>query len=375
MRLADLHLHLPMHLPVAPERTRRNRMDRRRAWTLARLGREINHDTALGEPRVTIASLAESSVDLALSVLYSPFDEMNLSWRYRAPPSVRAFPRLLRQLERVEAAVAADPRLGMARGGADVDPLVAAGRTAVMHCVEGAFHLGRTPPAVRAAVRELADRGVAYLTVAHLFPRGVATVAPTLPHLSDRAYGALFPQPRAGLSELGRAAVEAAVEHEVIVDVSHMSRRSLDDTFALLDALDPGRTVPVVASHVGHRFGEEAYALTPETATRIAERDGVIGIIASEPHLRHGLADRRADGFAAGAELFLRHAEAIAAVTGSHRHLAIGSDLGGFIDPLPGLANVRELPRLLGAVQERLGPRAAEAIGAGNVQRVLRRRL
>lgn len=337
MRLADLHLHLPMHLPVAPERTRRNRMDRRRAWTLARLGRDINHDTALGEPRVTTASLAESSV------------------------------------ERVEAAVAVEPRLGMARGAADIDPLVAAGRTAVLHCVEGAFHLGRTPPAVRAAVRELADRGVAYLTVAHLFPRGVATVAPTLPRLSDRAYGALFRQPRAGLSELGRAAVEAAVEHQVVVDVSHMSNQSLDETFALLDALDPARTAPVMASHVGHRFGEEAYTVTPETTTRIAERDGVVGIIASEPHLRHGLADRKADGFAEGAELFLRHVDAIAAVTGSHRHLAIGSDLGGFIDPLPGVDNVRELPRLLGAVERRLGPRAAEAIGAGNVERVLRR--
>jgi len=369
---ADLHLHLPMHLPVAPERSRRNRMDRRRAWTLARLGREVNHDRALGEPRVTPASLAESGVGLALSVLYSPFDEMNLSVGYRKAPSTRAFPRLLRQLERTEAAVAVQPGLELARDPDAIDSIARAGRTAVVHCLEGAVHLGRTPAAVRGAVAELADRGLAYVTVAHLFPRGVATVAPSLPRLSDRAYGVVFPQPRAGLSELGRAAVGAAVEHGVLVDVTHMSARSLADTFALLDALDPARRVPVIASHAAYRFGTLAYQLPAAVIARIAERDGVVGIIASDPHLRHGLSDAPAETFAAGAERFLAHVRAVMAITGSDRHVALGSDLGGFIEPLPGLANVRALPRLLAHLEDRLGPRAAEAIGAGNVLRVLR---
>ena len=56
-----------------------------------------------------------------------------------------------------------------------------------MHCIEGGFHLGATPEEVTAHVHELADRGVAYITLAHLFWRRVATNAPALPFLPTRS--------------------------------------------------------------------------------------------------------------------------------------------------------------------------------------------
>ena len=43
---------------------------------------------------------------------------------------------------------------------------------------------------------ELAARGVAYVTLAHLFFRQVATNAPAIPFIPDRIYRLLFPQSR-----------------------------------------------------------------------------------------------------------------------------------------------------------------------------------
>ena len=58
-------------------------------------------------------------------------------------------------------------------------------KLALVHAVEGGFHLGTDPSTIAANVCELADRGVAYITVAHLFWRHVASNAPA-PSVSAR---------------------------------------------------------------------------------------------------------------------------------------------------------------------------------------------
>ena len=55
-----------------------------------------------------------------------------------------------------------------------------------------------------------------------------------------------------------------AMYHErMLVDVSHMRRDALDETFALLDAARPASGAvpadPVIASHAGYRFGGQEY--------------------------------------------------------------------------------------------------------------------
>ena len=108
-----------------------------------------------------------------------------------------------------------------------------------VHCIEGGFHLGATPEEVTAHVHELADRGVLYITLAHLFWRRVATNTPALPFLPDAVYNLVFPQEKgAALSELGEAAVTAMYERKVLVDISHMRDDAIDETFALIEALD-----------------------------------------------------------------------------------------------------------------------------------------
>jgi microsomal dipeptidase-like Zn-dependent dipeptidase len=248
---------------------------------------------------------------------------------------------------------------------------------AFVHCVEGGFHLGRTPAAISANVAELARRGGGYVTLAHLFYRRIATNAPALPMLSDAQYNRIFCQPRGvGLTELGEAAVRAMYEHRVLVDVSHMRADALRDTFTLLDRLDQEsgadpKDYPVIASHAGYRFGRQAYMLDRATITEIARRDGVVGLILA----RHQLQDGRADGEGIDhtVETIRAHVDKIREVTGSHQHVGIGSDLDGFIKPtMSGVESAEDLAKLEDALRTAY-PVDADAILSDNALRVVTR--
>ena len=326
-------------------------------------------------PRVTVAKLREGRVGVALSVLYSPFDEMDLALRYGSPPEARYFHTLVRQLDSVEAEVAANHagQAVVARNPAELDAAIASGTVALVHCVEGAFHVGATPAAMEEGVERLAARGMAYLTIAHLFWRSVATNAPAIPFLPDPVYRLLFPQPDVGLAELGRAAVRACVRERVLVDVSHMTAQALRDTLALLDQLDPAGEVPLIASHVGYRFGRQEYNLTADDIAAIARRGGVVGVILSEHQAADGLRRRRTKTFEQSFDIVCRHLDRIREITGSHEHSAIGSDLDGFIKPtLAGLADEACMARLEDALVARYGAGDAALITSGNVLRLLR---
>src|SRR5207244_1104393 len=128
-----------------------------------------------------------------LSVLYSPLDEMDLQLPYGAPPRPEYIDSVLGQIDLVEAHVAGEPAgATVAHGPAALDAAIDAGRTAIVHCIEGGFALGSTPAEVDANVARLARRGVAYVTLAHLFWRGVATNAPALPFMRDWLYRKVF---------------------------------------------------------------------------------------------------------------------------------------------------------------------------------------
>jgi microsomal dipeptidase-like Zn-dependent dipeptidase len=383
--LVDLHAHYPMHLlpPVRGRpfdvlrstRMRREVLDRVRAHLVDVAGRVANHASPLSGPRVTIQQLREGDVGVALSVLHSPFDEMDLLKPYGALPDPRYLGALMRQIDEVERDVAEHwaRQARVVRSPGEMLRAADDGVLALVHCVEGGYHLGATEEAVDGAVTALAARGVAYITLAHLFWRGVATNCSAIPFLPDRLYDRLFPQPPVGLSDLGRAAVRAMAREGVLIDLSHMSDRSMRDTFELLDEEDPARRVPVVATHVGHRFGHQRYNLDAGTIERIAERDGVVGLILAEHQVADGLRRRRTRTLEDSLEVLAAHVDAIAGITGSLRHVAIGSDLDGFIKPtLAGLDSAAAMVSLQAGLAERYGARDAERICSGNAVRLLR---
>lgn len=381
--VADLHAHYPIHLlpedqpttfqQMASRKTGRRR-DRFRAWIVGLLGRFANYQSLESGPRVTLASLREGEVGVVLSVLYSPFDELDLAQPYGAAPQASYLSAISRQLDLVEDDIAANhaATATVARNPGELDQALLDGKIAFVHCIEGGFHLGATPEAVEQAIRQLARRGVAYVTLAHLFWRQIATNAPALPFLPDPVYRLLFRQPGEGLTELGRAAVKAMCGERVLIDLSHMSERALEDSLALLDDLDPQGEIPVVASHVCYRFGRQEYNLSEATVRRVADRDGVIGLIFAEHQVLDGLG-RAPKSFENSVGVLGRHIDRIQELTGSHRHTAIGSDLDGFIKPtLAGLQTMSDMRPLQDALKERYGDEDAALICSENVLRVLR---
>jgi microsomal dipeptidase-like Zn-dependent dipeptidase len=390
--IADLHCHYPMHLlgkDARPSGTydrmlrvrRRPRwVDRLRALVLRIAARGFNYRDHASSWRVTFDGLEQARVDLVLSVLYEPFAEIDLDELPGSDPEEGYFADLIDHLDRVEEELARiDPareRHLVVRSAADIDAAMSSGRIAFVHCVEGGFHLGRTPAAITANVAELARRGVGYVTLAHLFYRGIATNAPALPMLSDRWYNRIFCQPHKGLTKLGEAAVRAMYEHRILIDVSHMRADALEQTFALLDRLDgesgsDPTDFPVIASHAGYRFGTQAYMLDPATIQRIVRRDGVIGLIFA----RHQLQDGRADGEGIDhtVSTIRSHIDAIHDVAGSNAHVGIGSDLDGFIKPtMSGIESAEDLAKLEAPLHAAY-PGDADAILAGNARRVVSR--
>ena len=391
--IADLHCHYPMHL-LAPDaspsdtydrlvsvRRRPRWLDRLRAVVLLAVARRFNYRDHASGWRVTFDGLERGHTSLVFSVLFEPFAEIDLDELPQSDPEEGYFADLIDHLDRVEDELGRiDPpraRHLVVKSAADLAAAQATGRIAFVHCVEGGFHLGRTPDAITANVAELARRGVGYVTLAHLFYRRIATNANALPMLSDTQYNRIFCQPRGvGLTELGEAAVRAMYKHRVLVDVSHMRAEALSDTFTLLDRLDhesgaDPTDFPVIASHAGYRFGQQSYMLDPATITEIARRDGVVGLILA----RHQLQDGRADGEGIDhtVETIRAHVDKIREVTGSNHHVGIGSDLDGFIKPtMSEVESAEDLAKLEHALRTEY-PVDADAILSGNALRVVTR--
>jgi len=329
-----------------------------RAAVLNLAARLLNFRHWDGGWRATLPQLQQGGVTVACSVLYRPFSELDLEEPYAAPPESAYFGKLIELLEASEREIEQAGHT-VVRSARDLQ----ADGIKFVHCVEGGFHLGATPAEVDANVRELARRGVLYITLAHLFYRQVATNAPALPFLPDPVYNVLFPQ-HGGLSPLGEAAVKAMNDTGIIVDISHMSESSIDATFNLLDD-----DAPVIASHAGYRFGSQKYNLTDGTIARIAARGGVVGLIFAQHQINDGLRRSDTKTLTQSLDVLDRHIDAIGA-----DHVAIGSDLDGFIKPtIGGVETAADLKPFADALRVR-HPESAERILSQNALRVINRR-
>lgn len=264
----------------------------------------------------------------------------------------------------------AGERFVVVRSNAELDRAIDAGRCAIVHTVEGAHVLGAglaqdDLDGRLERLEMLADRGVASLTLAHLFPNDVAGHAEAIP---KSAFSGLLPDTgvdlERGLTDVGRAVVERMVDLGMVVDVSHCTPVARRDVYAAV----AGRA-PVVASHVGLRVfnGAEAYDLDEADVRAIADTGGVIGVIFMPYWLS---ASHPADGLDAIWET-LRQANAWSG--GAWQHVALGTDFDGFTDPPDDLQGAASLPLVRERlVREGLDEADVAAVLGGNARRVLR---
>jgi microsomal dipeptidase-like Zn-dependent dipeptidase len=382
--IADLHAHYPMRVleGVDPgtsaeevrKRSRHGQSFFRSAviWFANRIG---NFPTWDGSYRITPERLRAGNVGLAMSPLLRPFEEMDLHKPYAAKPDSSYFGELMTDLKAVEEEVATHPRdqLRLVHNRTELDECIAAGATALVHAVEGGCLLGGSEADIEENCVELADAGVGYVTVAHLFFRQIATNANAVPFIPDPLYDFAFPQPdRDRLTPLGKAVVRGLVRNRILIDLSHMDPPGIRETFALLDEIDPANEVPVMSTHAGYRFGTQQYMCDDEILLRIRRRNGVVGLIMAQHQLNDGLRTDHTTTFRESLDVIFSHIDRIAEVTGSYEHVAIGTDFDGFIKPtMTGLETPADLAILEQALQVRYGEETAELITFKNALRML----
>jgi microsomal dipeptidase-like Zn-dependent dipeptidase len=162
----------------------------------------------------------------------------------------------------------------------------------------------------------------------------------------------------------------------MLIDLSHMSERALHETFDLLDWLDKKNghdptAHPVVATHAGYRFGKQEYMLSPATIRRIAARGGVIGLIFAQHQLNEEAGVEDPGDLQGSIDVICNHIEQIRRCAGSHDHVAIGSDLDGFIEPtLAGIETASDLAEIVVPLEKKFSSTAAQKFLSGNAIRV-----
>jgi microsomal dipeptidase-like Zn-dependent dipeptidase len=150
-----------------------------------------------------------------------------------------------------------------------------------------------------------------------------------------------------------------------------MNQRAIDHTLQLLGGMS--ESPPLIASHIACRLnGGADYNLSDDVIREIGKRSGVIGVIVCEHWANDGLP--KAKTFADSVKVIGEHIERVRTVTGTDDHVAIGSDLDGYIKPaLPGLEHEGRMKALNEALADRYGEALAEKFCSGNVLDLLGR--
>jgi membrane dipeptidase len=285
---------------------------------------------------------------------------------------LNAWECLLAMMAKMERQVArAEDSFGVARSNLELDRVLAGGKTAIIHTVEGGHVLGAGLDADDVQGRltrldELAERGVASLTLAHLFPNDLAGHAEGIPEGQRK-----FPvcpldtgvDLARGLTRAGRAVVERMVERRMIPDVTHCTPVARQDVYQLV-----ANRVPVVASHIGvQSMNPEKYNLDEDDVRAIAASGGVIGVIFMPYWL-----DRSHPG--PGLDAIWKTMDKLREWSGdSWDHVSIGTDFDGFTDPPDDCDSEAQLPLIREMLEARGTSRIdAEAVLGGNARRVLR---
>ena len=325
--------------------------------------------------------LEKGKVKVLWSSLHIPESEYFRCWLLRIAAHLTRGGRKLLKLStwecllvmkaEMERQVARTDRFEIARSNAELDRALGAGKTAIVHTVEGGHVLGAGLEADDldgrlGRVDELADGGVASLTLAHLFPNDLAGHADAIPEATPKIPFCSLDDgvdPARGLTPVGRAVVERMVEQRVIPDVAHCTPVARREIYELV-----ADRIPVVATHVGvQSMNPLPYNLDEDDVRAIARSGGVAGVIFMPYWLEQSHPGP-------GLEAIWRTMQTLVEWSdGSWEHVAIGTDFDGFTDPPDDCDSAANLP-LVREFLESKGvsqPDADAALG-GNARRVLR---
>jgi microsomal dipeptidase-like Zn-dependent dipeptidase len=355
----DLHAHFPMHTPFPPIPFS-DPLDEWKKLAFDSLNALANYEN--GKPRVSrehwFGDLGNRVSGFG-SVLYDPEDELLVTTGTKPRPD--AIKHVEAQLTNVEKEIHCDNRVKIVYNPGDVEDCLNHDVPFLFHTLEGGFSLGGDPRNVVA----LAQKGVASLTPAHLLYRSVATCENAFPPIIEPLFDAeLKHQPNLGLTQLGCQVVEACFQNRMIVDITHARHDAQQEIFDIADGYPQ---LPLISSHNSVRgILNVGLNLSDEAIAHIQKSNGVIGVIFYTQWLRTGAADPRSD-----IQLITDVIDYIYQKTGTFDHIAIGSDLDGFIEPIEICSNYSKMSSLVDPILYRYGQVAGEKILYRNALRVL----
>ncbi|WP_226621093.1 dipeptidase [Alloyangia pacifica] len=200
-----------------------------------------------------------------------------------------------------------------------------------------------------------------------LHARGLRSLGPVWSRPTIFGHGVPFrypstPDTGAGLTEAGKRLVRECNALKVMIDLSHLNEKGVDDVAKLSDA-------PLVATHSNaHTVTTHARNLTDRQLAMIAESDGMVGVNFASAFLRP---DGRMDP-SCSLDVVLRHFDHLIETLGEDR-VGFGSDFDGATVP-EGITDIAGLPNLRAAMTAH-GYDAAlvEKLCHGNWLRVLRK--
>jgi membrane dipeptidase len=197
---------------------------------------------------------------------------------------------------------------------------------------------GKLPLVGIVILMEGADPIISPDDVGGWFGSGLRMIGPAW-HATRYAGGTGEPGP---LTDLGRQLLEAMAKYNMILDLSHLARQ------AYLQAVVeyPGT---VIASHSNPTaFLPTDRGLADDMIKLLAERDGVMGIMPYNPFLVSGWV-RGQPRDLVELEIVAQAIDYVVQLTGTVRHVGIGSDFdGGFgLDSIPaGMESVADLGKI-----------------------------
>lgn len=188
-----------------------------------------------------------------------------------------------------------------------------------------------------------------------------------------------------GLTALGKDLVRAIDDAGIFHDLSHLSDRATDELLAasagkIIASHSNCRALVDDGSGGGSAAGSSVYTrgvpafqrhLRDEVIREIGGRGGVVGINLYSPFLiRGGLRDSRA-----GVREVIAHIERVCELTGSKRHVGLGSDMDGGFSALTlpaGIGRPKDLEVLATGLMEAGWSRSeVEGFAIGNWSRVM----
>ena len=240
--------------------------------------------------------------------------------------------------------------VNVAKNVQELDLILDAGDLALIHSIEGGHSLQgldcETSEDMKVKETEIldnldyfAERGVAYLTLAHFYPNLLAHPVFPYPNYGIKRsnwkhlMGAW--DMNIGLSKIGKKVVERMCELKMIIDIAHCTPKARAEVYDIVG----DRQNRVISSHTGvFEINPDPYNLHDWELRWLASHGGVLGII----FMNYWISPVDTPLGIKYIERTLEHAMKI----GGSDIVGIGTDFDGFTDPPDEITDMSELPRI-----------------------------